>query len=401
MKTIKLLSISMLIAFTFNAMAQLTWTQKADFYSVRTETFAFTIGNYGYVGNGTDGPNYNTDLFQWDPTNNTWTQKASMPSLGKAKAACFTIDSLGYTVGGATYSGVGLNSDETWSYSPTSNSWTQKVSYPTIVSGACAFVIGNYAYVGLGMTTVDNYFNTFYRFDPVGNSFTAIAPFPGNARCMAFAFTINGKGYVGAGQSYSGGSYIFYKDMWEYDPTTNSWTQKADFPPIARGFVAGWSINNIGYAGLGWNTPFNIFGDLWAYIPTNNTWQQMNTPDGFPRFAVGAFSIGNKGYVATGRVASSTYIKEFWEFLPAADIGINENKAVSVSSTISDNQLYLFGLAPLENIKSVQLIEPSGKLIKQWKYEFNSTYDVSGLTSGLYFVQLEMKHGIRVAKVLK
>ncbi|MEO7309092.1 MAG: hypothetical protein ABIX01_01745 [Chitinophagaceae bacterium] len=46
-------------------------------------------------------------------------------------------------------------------------------------------------------------------------------------RQASVGLTINGKGYIGLGtQSFYG---AFYKDFWEYDPGTNSWSQKADF----------------------------------------------------------------------------------------------------------------------------------------------------------------------------
>ena len=53
----------------------------------------------------------------------------------------------------------------------------------------------------------------------------------GLARGSASAFTINQKGYVCLGQGETNG---FFKDLWEFDPVTNVWTQKADFAGSAR-----------------------------------------------------------------------------------------------------------------------------------------------------------------------
>ena len=42
-----------------------------------------------------------------------------------------------------------------------------------------------------------------------------------------------------------------YKDFWEYDPTANTWTQKADFGGTARKNAVGFSIGTKGYIGTG------------------------------------------------------------------------------------------------------------------------------------------------------
>ena len=42
--------------------------------------------------------------------------------------------------------------------------------------------------------------------------------------------TVDSKGYFGTG--YDGANKL--NDFWEYDPTANNWTQKADFPGTAR-----------------------------------------------------------------------------------------------------------------------------------------------------------------------
>ena len=42
-----------------------------------------------------------------------------------------------------------------------------------------------------------------------------------------------------------------YKDFWEYDPATNTWTQKADFGGTTRSVAVGFSIGSKGYIGTG------------------------------------------------------------------------------------------------------------------------------------------------------
>ena len=44
---------------------------------------------------------------------------------------------------------------------------------------------------------------------------------------------------------------ISRNDFWEYDPATNTWTQKADFGGTARQYATGLSIGSKGYIGTG------------------------------------------------------------------------------------------------------------------------------------------------------
>jgi N-acetylneuraminic acid mutarotase len=63
------------------------------------------------------------------------------------------------------------------------------------------------------------------------DTWTQKADFGGTARYGAFAFSINGKGYLGTGDNNN----VLYKDVWEFDPLTHSWTQKADFATVCIG----------------------------------------------------------------------------------------------------------------------------------------------------------------------
>src|SRR5882672_11133770 len=47
---------------------------------------------------------------------------------------------------------------------------------------------------------------------------------------IAVSFSIGSKGYIGTGYGDNG----YRKDLWEYDPDANAWTQKADFGGAAR-----------------------------------------------------------------------------------------------------------------------------------------------------------------------
>ena len=74
------------------------------------------------------------------------------------------------------------------------------------------------------------------------------------ARRGAESFVVNGKGYVIGGASANSSSQGDINDVWEYDPTLNTWTQKANFGGGYRSFLLAFSVGNKGYAGGGWGS---------------------------------------------------------------------------------------------------------------------------------------------------
>ena len=142
------------------------------------------------------------------------------------------------------------------------------------------------------------------------------ADFSGSARNSAVAFSINGKGYIGAG--FDGSST---KDFWEYDPVTDTWTQKADFGGMNRQEAVGFSVNGKGYIGAG-KYIFARRKDFWKYDPSTNAWTQIGDFGGSVRSNAAGFSIGEKGFVGTGFDGSRT--KDFWEYDPNDTISIYE-----------------------------------------------------------------------------
>lgn len=70
----------------------------------------------------------------------------------------------------------------------------------------------------------------------------------GIGRKNAVGFSIGSKGYIGTGKNVE----TYFKDLWEYDPLTNSWTQRADFGGGDRENAVGFNVGNKGYIGTGY-----------------------------------------------------------------------------------------------------------------------------------------------------
>ena len=99
---------------------------------------------------------------------------------------------------------------------------------------------------------------------------TEKANFGGEARHRAIGFSIGNRGYMGLGH-YNAIVDVLFEDIWEFDPGTNTWTQKADFPGGKRLQCASFTINGIGYVGTGRDPFFIEHDDFYAYNPITNT----------------------------------------------------------------------------------------------------------------------------------
>lgn len=254
-----------------------------------------------------------------------WTQKLDFPGTARIGAVAFVINGKAYIGTGNDLSGTGFKQDF-YEYDPTSNTWAAKANFPQdlnsgagITSGA-AFAIGNFGYVGLGNTGLNNT-QAFYRYDPATNSWQTKATFPGSGRTGAIGFANNGKGYFGFGFLTLSPTL---KDMWEYDPVADSWTSKTDFSGTGRGGSAAAVVNGnaIIFAGTE-----NATGNFGADVRTNavtqySTWDnQWSTQLAIPasiRTGAMAFAIGKVAYVFGGYNYSSgnIYLSDLYAFTP-------------------------------------------------------------------------------------
>lgn len=154
-----------------------------------------------------------------------------------------------------------------------------------------------------------------------GDAWIQKANFPGMARLYPFSFSIGNKGYVG------GGDGLNIIDFWEYDPLTDTWTQKANFP-FPRYAGSGFSIGSKGYVGTACNNFISLDNRFWEFDPSINTWtQKADFLGGWKTAAVG-FSINGYGYIGTGRAyfGAGSYggTTTFFQYNPVTDTWIQK-----------------------------------------------------------------------------
>jgi hypothetical protein len=286
----------------------------------RYSAVGFAIGNKGYVGTGFGVGGKFKDFWEYNSLTDTWTQKADLPGAARQDGVGFAIGNKGYVGLGVTGTTNTLAKDF-WEYDPSTNTWTQKADFGgTARAGSTAFAVGTKGYVGTGRTSSGapvTYSKDFWEYNPTNNTWTQKTDFAGTARAYATSFTIGSKGYVGTGND---GAYK--NDFYEYEPATDTWTAKANYGGSAREAASGFALeyNSRGYIGWGYSGSDFTGGlwrlDMWEYNPASNSWTQKAQFTTVARSNAVGFAIGMKGYMLTGIVANATNSNEIYEFTP-------------------------------------------------------------------------------------
>jgi N-acetylneuraminic acid mutarotase len=129
----------------------------------------------------------------------------------------------------------------------------------------------------------------------------------------AVGFSIDDKGYIGLGWNPSG-----TMAFWKFYPSTNSWAQISNFPGPFMGHSVGFTINNRGYIGTGLGGSNTLHSDFWQYDSLNDSWTQKANFGGGGRSEATGFSLNGKGYIGTGWNQGS-FKKDLWQYDPSSD----------------------------------------------------------------------------------
>lgn len=196
------------------------WTKKASYPGTgKVATVGFSIGELGYIGTGS--PTFSIgdetkEFWEYNPVNDSWTRKADFGGDVRDRAVGFSIYSKGYI--GTGYHNDGTKSisyNDFWEYDPVNNSWTQKADFSgSKRNNAIGFSIGSKGYIGLGYLSLTD----FWQYDSESDSWLQIEEFPGEGRLGPTSFSIGNKGYIGMGYSVGDpqATTTFYNDFWEY-----------------------------------------------------------------------------------------------------------------------------------------------------------------------------------------
>lgn len=375
-----------LLAFSSFGQTENFWTKKADFPGLKRErAVAFSIGNYGYVGTGVDtAETVLADFWKYDPSNDTWMQIADIPGGRRRNAVAFTIGDFAYVGTGmdsvvATTPGAQTLSDF-WQFDPSNNSWTQKADYPGSFGNgiyfATGFAIDSKGYVCCGKRGPNNYSNQLWEYKPSLDQWAQLPPFPGGVRYQLTSFVIGYKAYVGFGTDQD----LYRKDLWEFDATTNQWTQKADFPASERASAMSFTIGQRGFVTMGANG--GLLNDLWQYNPSTDEWSVKADYGGSARKNAVAFVINGKAYVGTGKGYSGKKMS-MHEYTPSSVLGLDQPEITIAVYPNPSVDVVNFHYA-LQEVDEIVLYSVSGQKVVSGKGI--QSLDVSNFSRGNYLL---------------
>lgn len=373
-----------LISITYSdAQTMNFWTQKADFTGLkRTRAVAFTVDDYAYVGTGVDtAEQVRNDFWKYDPILDTWTQVANLPGTARRNAVAFSIGSFGYVGTGMSHneSSFGSTLADFWKYNPSSNTWSTIANYPGNFGGgiyfATAFSILDKGYVCCGKAGPNSYRSDVWEYNPTSDTWTQKANFPGGVRYQLCSFTINNSAYVGLGTDND----MYRDDFWEFKPANNTWIERATLPASERSGVATFSIDQRGYVCMGNNG--GLLDDLWEYNPYEDHWEVRDNYSGSRRkWAVG-FSLLGKGYVGLGEGYSGKK-QSMYMYTPLDGLGLDDHKLqISVYPNPSNEFIHVSSDVEMEELR---LYDQTGRIVKTT--EITSMLDVRDMNGGNYIL---------------
>ena len=376
------------------AAAQFYWAQRADLPTsgLYGPSF-FTIGNKGYVVSGnTNGSNV-TNVWMYDPEADSWTPRAPIP-VARRFGAGFAINGKGYVACGLPHA------NDLWEYDPVADSWTSRADFPGAPRyGTHYFALNGKGYVGSGNTGTDigPYVSDMYAYDPVLNSWSAVADLPGLARYGTSTMTASGRAFVFGGlmsnQQHSG-------DIYEYNPVTDDWTLRPPIPGATRTYAMALSYSWDGVIAAGKSgAGVNVY-DGFRYLPGNNNWTAI--PD-YPgeagwvgaTLAVSGRSFGGLGYI----LAELTDHNDWWELVKEgegiAEVGLGSGASLVISpNPVRSGDIMNFDRAVLgDEALDLAIISTDGRQVLADRLQRNQRFTCPVLTEGAYGLVLRRKDG--------
>ena len=281
------------------------WTPRAAVALERKEGQCAVAGGQLYTFGGYYSGLNATNLTQrYNLTTDQWTTLAPMP-LALTHMAAVGADTTVWVVGGFIGNYPGVVTDAVLVYDTQANTWRAGPPLPQRRGAGAAVLLGRQLHYFGGLEPdiqTDSPLHYVLNLDDEATGWQLAAPLP-MPRCHLGAAVRGGKIYALAGQQGHNVSSTNTAFVHEYDPLTDSWTRRADFPTERSHFET--AVNTLdgriltagGYGG------YSNYEDIQAYDPDANQWTQWcDLP--LPLGTASAKLIGNTLVVAQGESES-------------------------------------------------------------------------------------------------
>ena len=280
-----------------------SWHTAASMPTKRTEVAAATLDGKIYVVGGFEKPRLGNvmnfaitpSVEVYDSETDTWTSKAPLP-VGLHHIGIGVVGGRLYVIGGYSKSGFSVwNPVATvYAYDPSMDSWTERAPMPTARGALSVTEYGGKLYAIGGYDRKANNAQVEV-YDPVRNVWSTAASLPTPRDHLATA-TVGGKMYAIGGR-IDGDYHQNLAVVERYDSSADRWTRVSDLPTARSGITAAIVEGKI-YV-MGGEGTTGTFNQNETFDPVRDTWQAM-APMPTARHGIGSAVVQRRIYVISG-----------------------------------------------------------------------------------------------------
>ncbi len=393
MKTFALTNFIIFFAI-IQVFGSLNWIQKPAMPTGnRDRATGFTIGNTLYVGTGNFNLSGQTDFWKFDISSLAWTQIANSPNP-RHGATGFSYNGKGYVAWGTNFNPVIFYND-VLEYDPAFNSWTTKSSAPTAARyGASVFVINHKAFLvgGNFNTAVGPFSDEVWEYNIINDTWQLRAPYPGGALYYTTSFAIDNLGYTGGGGIKTGsGSYVFEDEFYRYDPVIDVWTSLAPYPGGELSGMTSVVFNQRAIVGSGNYSTGITSGNFYVFDPATAVWTPgPSLPSGMERSLAVGLTTQSSGFIATG-INNGTGMNDLWEL--SESLGTGDIAANPIAVYFDGEAIILKGNT---TINQVELYNLNGQKIGTWQNTIR--VEPGDIANGVYIVNYTENQHIKASE---
>jgi N-acetylneuraminic acid mutarotase len=276
-----------------------------------------TTGGKFYAVGGKNSSGHLNTLLIFEPDTNSWSQGANLPGEAVENTAAVALNGKIYVFGGSTapFSGAVSNAAV---YDPSADTWTQLADMPTARGGVTAQAVNGQIYVMGGMSDLGASLDVVEVYNPAANAWQA-APSLIYVRDNSGSALLDGKIYVFGGRNREANGSTIQEAMMTvemFDPVINSWIEMTPMPTGRRAMSVGIINGKAQIAGgeLNENTTSGVFDQNEEYDPATNTWRSLtNVPT--PKHGAAAATIDDTLYIMGGGTQSGSSFTSSMEAL--------------------------------------------------------------------------------------
>ena len=384
MLKIRFLSLCLL---SFAAFGQ-SWQQLEDFPGTpRDDGSCFVIDSFVYTGLGRDsGFSCMRDFYRYNGVTMTWSDCADLP-LGEERqyAVGVSKNGLGYVFGGAKCDGTYCN--DLWEYNPLLNSWSVLAPLPGEGrSGSVHFVLNDTIFI-VGGKNQQGTLSEVWAYDINNNQWTQKTALPGNGMWRGTSFEYNDLGYVGLGRNNLNNQTALNTAFYQFNPTTQQWTSLPNPGLSPRCYIGTARTNNLVSFFGGVDASNVVLNDF--HVLDVNSWL-LSASTSFvatPRKGIMSFAFGSDFYFTTG-ISNSERFKETWRISNVLNVPFQYIPCIAYPNPCAEI------LTVSANVgEAITIIDLSGRIVYSSVAENSeTTIDATVLFNGTYILKTEDRH---------